>query len=78
MTAAQRANVEAFKAGGYRLHKWVTRGDAKVRSTHRRQAGQIVEIGKPFANGLLEPRDLNSKNLDEIMGCRCFTVPVRG
>lgn len=70
------ANFDSMQEGGVRRHKWVTRGDELVRSSHRRLNGQIRNMGERFSNNLLHPRDPNGP-AEETMRCRCWTVPLR-
>ncbi len=43
-------------------------------ANHRRLHGEIVEVGKPFSNGLLHPHDPRG-GPDEVINCRCTTRP---
>lgn len=74
--ALSAANFDAMNEGGVQRHKWVTRGDGKVRDSHKRLNGEVRKVGEPFSNGLLYPRDPNGKP-GEVIGCRCWAVPVR-
>lgn len=56
-------------------HKWVATLDGHTRSTHRMVDGDIVEVDKPFKNGLLYPGDPNGAS-SEVYNCRCRTVAV--
>ena len=55
-------------------HQWWTGQDARVRATHQDLHGQIVQVGRPFKNGLLYPGDRNG-SISEWINCRCTTVP---
>jgi SPP1 gp7 family putative phage head morphogenesis protein len=55
-------------------HQWWTGQDARVRDSHRAMHGEIVEVGRPFSNGLYYPGD-RSGPLKEWINCRCTTVP---
>jgi len=70
------ANFDAMQDGGTQRHKWVTRGDGDVRPSHKRMNGEVRQVGEPFSNGLLYPRDPNG-SAEETMKCRCWTLPVR-
>lgn len=56
-------------------HKWVSRGDHRVRGTHRTQDGEIVRVGDRFSNGLLFPGDRSTGEPKEYVRCRCVLLP---
>jgi hypothetical protein len=62
------------QASGRLLAKvWWSRGDDRVRDTHRRAHGQVQPYGAPFAIGesaLMYPGDPNGP-VDEVVNCRC-------
>lgn len=71
-----KAEFDTYKASGMRVKRWVTRGDGKVRRSHRRVNGEVVDIDRPFSNGLMYPRDANGP-LSERIECRCRIVVAK-
>lgn len=59
------------------VRTWVTRHDARVRTSHRLMNGQQRPFGVPFISGngneLMYPGDENGPS-DDVCGCRCFLV----
>lgn len=55
---------------------WKSRGDLKVRRSHRHVNGEIRRVGMLFSNGLRWPRDRLGLAA-EVEECRCETKPVR-
>ena len=49
--------------------------DDKVRDSHQRMHGQVVDAGDTFPNGLLHPGDPNGR-ASEVVNCRCHVVAV--
>lgn len=74
--AFSRARVEAMDANGIKSHEWLTARDTKVRESHMID-GQVQQIGVAFSNGLVEPHDPQAA-AEEVINCRCTTVPVVG
>lgn len=72
--ASSQATAEAIETLGIPYQKWVTVGDARVRSTHAAQNGQIAARGTPFSNGLAYPGDTNGP-ASEWANCRCHLEP---
>lgn len=70
------ANFDTMKECGVRRHKWATTGKENVRMAHRKMNGQVREIGQPFSNGLLYPRDRNGTP-EQVINCCCWAVPLR-
>jgi len=54
---------------------WLTRGDEKVRLSHRELHGRTASVGEPFKKGLNYPGDPTAP-LDERINCRCFLFAV--
>jgi SPP1 gp7 family putative phage head morphogenesis protein len=66
---------------GCQYEQWWTAEDERVRGNnpkdiadHISMHGQIVRVGDPFSNGLMYPGD-RSGPIEEIINCRCRTVP---
>lgn len=55
---------------------WKSRGDLKVRRSHRHVNGEVRRVGALFSNGLRWPRDRLGVPA-ETAECRCGTKPVR-
>jgi hypothetical protein len=77
--------VEAATGGEPHSKLWISRGDHRVRKTHRKLHGQVEAIGKPFVvsgkDGAIElgyPGDPKAP-LGERINCRCvlFLVPTK-
>lgn len=56
-------------------HRWVSSRDGAVRTTHAAQEAVVREVGKQFPNGLKYPGDPDG-SVEEIVNCRCTTLPV--
>lgn len=68
------AQLLALQQQGYKTKLWVTMEDDRVRESHVACGNQgAVEIGKPFANGLMYPCD-PAGHPDEVCNCRCWMV----
>lgn len=65
---------QTYNDFGIQYHQWWSGQDARVRDSHKHLHGQIVQVGKPFENGLLFPGDRNG-HIKEWINCRCTTVP---
>ncbi|GLB58669.1 phage head morphogenesis protein [Cytobacillus sp. NCCP-133] len=65
---------ETNKELGVKYHQWISASDSRTRHSHKEINGEIVEIGKPFSNGLLHPGD-RSGPIEEWINCRCRLVP---
>jgi len=71
--ARERVRGEIAKKLGATRRTWITRGDDKVRSTHRQLAGKWKPEGKPFTAGgfkIMYPGDPEAP-LELTAGCRC-------
>lgn len=74
--ASREALVEDSEKYGFHLrHQWIATHDARTRDSHAMLDGEIVEIGEPFSNGLIEPGDKNGAP-SEVYNCRCTTKTV--
>lgn len=65
---------QTYNDYGIQYHQWWTGQDARVRDSHKQLHGQIVQVGKPFENGLMYPGDRTGR-IKEWIHCRCTTVP---
>lgn len=55
---------------------WLTAGDNRVRDSHQRLDGDVINASAIFANGLGHPRDLKSGDPAEVIGCRCTLLII--
>jgi uncharacterized protein with gpF-like domain len=56
---------------------WLTAKDEKVRDSHSRENGNIVEVGKRFpVTNLRYPGDPKGR-AEEIVNCRCVAILQR-
>ena len=72
--AYNKATVETYVQSGIAEHEWLSAGDADVRDSHQID-GQTVKVGERFSNGLLHPNEGGGPP-EEVIGCRCTTIPV--
>ena len=73
-SAQNQGAFQTYEDYGVEYHQWWTGQDSRVRDSHRGLHGQIVQVGKPFENGLMFPGDRNGR-IREWIHCRCTTVP---
>ena len=66
----------AMKQLDIRRHEWLSAGDGRVRTSHMLVDGERVEVGRTFRNGLIRPHQPDAP-AEEIINCRCITVPDR-
>jgi hypothetical protein len=73
------ADWAAYRQSGVVVERsWLSARDGRVRDTHSEADGQVKELGKSFNVGgvnLRMPRD-PAGPLDEVLGCRCTTLPI--
>lgn len=69
-TAAVNACNKAVEKGADIVKQWSAALDGRTRDSHRRVDGEIVELDKPFSNGLMYPGDPNGPAA-EVVNCRC-------
>lgn len=60
---------------GVLAREWLSSRDAKVRDSHVKVDGEVVERGEKYSNGLRYPQDPNGPN-EEVQGCRCIELPA--
>lgn len=75
VTRAENASrFEAFKhaekLGIEQKKVWIATGDNRTRESHQRVNGEMVDLDKPFSNGLMYPGD-PAGDTKEVMNCRC-------
>ena len=56
-------------------HEWVSSRDGAVRDSHANLDGKVVTVGKEFGYGLEYPGD-PSAGVEQIVNCRCTTLPL--
>ena len=66
---------ESMKQAGIKRHEWLSSHDPDVRDTHAGLDGQPRDIGSPFSNGLMYPKDPSGPP-EEVINCRCVAIPV--
>ena len=69
------ARVEEMKLNGVKEHTWMSSRDGNVRDTHQID-GQTVIVGERFSNGVAYPGEGGTAPAQEVVNCRCTTVPV--
>jgi phage portal protein BeeE len=69
------ARVEEMKLNGVREHAWMSSRDGNVRDSHQID-GQTVIVGERFSNGVTYPGEGGTAPAQEVVNCRCTTVPV--
>jgi HK97 family phage portal protein len=75
--------AESFNGGRYATMKeagverieWLSARDDRVRDSHEEVDGEVIVLGDKFSNGLLYPLDPAGPP-EEIVNCRCVSVPV--
>lgn len=73
-SAQNQGAFQTYNDYNIEYHQWWSGQDSRVRNSHRQLHGQIVQVGKPFENGLLYPGD-RAGRIKEWINCRCTTVP---
>jgi len=68
ITASNSGSYQAYKQSGVVEKKeWLATMDDRVRDEHAAMNGEVVDLDKPFSNGLMFPSEPN---------CRCTVLPV--
>jgi HK97 family phage portal protein len=67
MTSVNVGALNTYKAADVKQKEWSTAKDNRVRPEHSAIEGEVVDIDKPFSNGLMQPGEPN---------CRCALLPV--
>jgi SPP1 gp7 family putative phage head morphogenesis protein len=74
MNQAAYETMVAAEASGLKMKKqWNATLDDRTRSDHRKVDGEIVDLDKPFSNGLMRPGDGGAADR---INCRCKLVEV--
>ena len=63
------------QSGIVKKKEWLSTLDSRTRDSHAGMNGEAVALGKDFSNGLEYPGD-PSGSPEEIINCRCTTIPV--
>lgn len=70
--ASNYASIKSAEASGVVDRKeWVTSRDDRVRERHEKMHGDLVDLDKPFSNGLMFPGDYSANRPAETIQCRC-------
>jgi HK97 family phage portal protein len=64
-----------MKEAGVERIEWLSARDDRVRDSHEEVDGEVIVLGDKFSNGLLYPLDPAGPP-EEIVNCRCVSVPV--
>jgi len=75
-TAHNASRVEQMRRGGVGSHIWLSSRDTRVRESHQLLDGEQALIGEPFSNGVIYPGQPGTARPEEIINCRCTTIPV--
>lgn len=75
-SALEEEKYNQASENGYRFKSWITQGDTRVRSTHKKVNNQKVRINEMFKVGnkhkALYPQDRVNLPIGEWIRCRCF------
>lgn len=75
-SSSNTGRVLSFKENGATKHAWLTAEDDRVRETHAEIDGEEVDIGENFPVVDLEYPGDPQGAAEEVINCRCVTVPV--
>lgn len=76
LSASNGADIEAYdQSGVIEKKEWLATMDDRVRPWHAEMDAEVVNLRSKFSNGLMFPGD-PSAPADEIINCRCTTLPV--
>ena len=76
ISASNAAELEAYiQSDVIEKKEWLATMDANVRPAHADMNGEVVGLNKRFSNGLMYPGDPSGSG-DEVVNCRCTTLPV--
>lgn len=70
--ASSTSRYLGMQEAGVSRHTWIT--GRNPRGTHSKVDRQVVEIGKPFDNGLLHPHQIGAP-VEEVVNCNCVARP---
>lgn len=68
--SAFNVQMRAREKGANIMKQWDSTLDSRTRPSHQMVDGELVEIDKPFSNGLMFPGDSNAP-ASEVVNCRC-------
>jgi len=66
---------ETYKGANLQKKEWLTTIDGREREWHAAINGEVVDIDKPFSNGLMFPGDASGP-AEEVVNCRCVLLPI--
>ncbi|MDY0144045.1 MAG: phage minor head protein, partial [Bacteroidales bacterium] len=76
LSANNAGTVFGYKQSGVVEKKeWLATPDGRTRDSHSDMNGEVVLVDKDFSNGLEFPGDPSGAP-EEIINCRCTTIPV--
>jgi SPP1 gp7 family putative phage head morphogenesis protein len=76
LSANNAGTVFGYEQSGVVAKKeWLATRDSRVRDSHKDMDGEQVATNKKFSNGLEYPGDPNGSP-EEIINCRCTTIPI--
>ncbi len=74
--AANEGKLVAAQEAGLERHEWLSARDDAVRDDHVAEDGNVVRVGAPFpVTNLLYPLD-SSGPPEQVVNCRCTTIPA--
>ena len=68
--SAFNVQVKAKAKGANIMKQWDSTLDSRVRPSHQKVDGEIVDVDEPFSNGLMFPGDPDGM-AKEVVNCRC-------
>lgn len=75
-----RSRLDGFNMAqkkGVKLQKqWLAAKDSRTREDHLEIDGEIVDIDKPFSNGLMYPGDQSTGDPAQTINCRCTMITI--
>jgi SPP1 gp7 family putative phage head morphogenesis protein len=73
--AMNGSRYETYVRNGVVKHMWSATQDERTRDSHFYLNGEVRNVGEEFAKNLRFPGDPNAP-AEEVINCRCTTVPV--
>jgi len=71
----EAGTFETYKGAKIEQKEWLTTIDSRERDSHAAINGEVVDVDKPFSNGLMYPGD-SSGPAAQVVNCRCTLLPV--
>lgn len=68
--SAFNVQQRAKEKGANIMKQWDSTMDSRTRPSHQSVDGEVVDVDKPFSNGLMYPGDSNAP-ASEVVNCRC-------